>query len=117
MISNFVGALHTPCKPKFQSPMGISMISNYTVELGSNGTTVSIPNGDKHDFKPDGGIWQQVWGVVSIPNGDKHDFKPSCTVTRSGDKTVSIPNGDKHDFKRPPAPAWPPAMRFNPQWG
>ena len=37
---------------------------------------VSIPNGDKHDFKqfatPDG----KAFCFVSIPNGDKHDFKP-----------------------------------------
>ena len=52
MISNG-GVLHWTAVPKFQSPMGISMISNLvSFSECSLDQAVSIPNGDKHDFKP-----------------------------------------------------------------
>jgi len=59
---------------------------------------VSIPNGDKHDFKLHGRLFIVHW-PVSIPNGDKHDFKRLLEQRRSSGIEVSIPNGDKHDFK------------------
>ena len=36
---------------------------------------------------------------VSIPNGDKHDFKIDTFGAVTDVPAVSIPNGDKHDFK------------------
>ena len=44
---------------------------------------VSIPNGDKHDFKLVKRQFQCTIDNVSIPNGDKHDFKPTNTVASS----------------------------------
>ena len=37
--------------------------------------------------------------MVSIPNGDKHDFKLVLPFPPDQFIKVSIPNGDKHDFK------------------
>jgi len=62
---------------------------------------VSIPNGDKHDFKLDDPAQEPGAVSVSIPNGDKHDFKLDDPAQEPGAVSVSIPNGDKHDFKRP----------------
>ena len=105
--------------------------------------SVSIPNGDKHDFKLLVGTSSPNTSTVSIPNGDKHDFKHTGGRLRHPPVlAVSIPNGDKHDFK-PLALSWPPpatawfqspmgismisnpahtlgpglSFSFNPQWG
>ena len=40
-----------------------------------------------------------IYARVSIPNGDKHDFKTLCYFVVAVRLEVSIPNGDKHDFK------------------
>jgi len=40
-----------------------------------------------------------VAAEVSIPNGDKHDFKLLVDGIEVELAAVSIPNGDKHDFK------------------
>ena len=90
-----------PAYAEFQSPMGISMISNLKrAKLIILADAVSIPNGDKHDFKRDWNSRQRRKRNVSIPNGDKHDFKLSNVARcRSFTPIVSIPNGDKHDFK------------------
>ena len=57
--------------------------------------------------------------VVSIPNGDKHDFKPclpQMLFPPAGG--VSIPNGDKHDFKLGRVRTKKILSQcFNPQWG
>ena len=81
--------------------MGISMISNLCIDRTTDVLwRVSIPNGDKHDFKRNG-MRLKIWITkVSIPNGDKHDFKPTSSGFRCASQSVSIPNGDKHDFKR-----------------
>ena len=87
-------------KKSFQSPMGISMISNLAIVPETLSEEVSIPNGDKHDFKLCRD-WQSRCRIkVSIPNGDKHDFKPGVEVGTETETAVSIPNGDKHDFKQ-----------------
>ena len=99
MISN--PAEHTSLLPviQFQSPMGISMISNCSAGYTHLTTLVSIPNGDKHDFKRSTELRYFRFRRVSIPNGDKHDFKQSSGGIGVALGSVSIPNGDKHDFK------------------
>ena len=100
--------------------MGISTISKrWPVPRGRPAESVSIPNGDKHDFKTDGIDIELGFGeMVSIPNGDKHDFKTFHENHSSQILYVSIPNGDKHDFK---TSKWQKrhqdATSFNPQWG
>ena len=79
---------------KFQSPMGISMISNVVGHPRPNTHLVSIPNGDKHDFKPTFAHVLRSLAPVSIPNGDKHDFKPRVC----GSYVMAL-------------------VSFNPQWG
>ena len=104
---------------RFQSPMGISMISNSTTSARSVlFFMVSIPNGDKHDFKLQRHTRPTAGVKVSIPNGDKHDFKRGWPLVNFDTTTVSIPNGDKHDFKLEDDVAYYPGYgRFNPQWG
>ena len=63
------------------------------------GKPVSIPNGDKHDFKLEQPADNHPLIGVSIPNGDKHDFKLIKSDANVQRRLVSIPNGDKHDFK------------------
>ena len=76
MISNVEWDVIVADRVMFQSPMGISMISNKIDELdGLADGDVSIPNGDKHDFKHERSFCLGGKFVVSIPNGDKHDFK------------------------------------------
>ena len=77
MISNLSTTASTGPYNEFQSPMGISMISN-----------------------SEGAYLPGIDNIVSIPNGDKHDFKLGIELAAAGDGMVSIPNGDKHDFKR-----------------
>ena len=76
------------------------MISNSRCGIDRNpADIVSIPNGDKHDFKLKTFRSDQVCVSVSIPNGDKHDFKLYGDTLAGIPIAVSIPNGDKHDFK------------------
>ena len=79
---------------------------------------VSIPNGDKHDFKLHVASLLLASTAVSIPNGDKHDFKPRPPARRRLLRSqVSIPNGDKHDFKRNDAQAVAELMLFQSPMG
>jgi len=143
MISNAVFSGVFVQVAGFQSPMGISMISNIVAQYyGIPATCVSIPNGDKHDFKHAGDGDPFTRCVVSIPNGDKHDFKQRLSppilehqpfqspmgismISNFGRRDtsplltlVSIPNGDKHDFKRGLfTVALGLQASFNPQWG
>ena len=95
MISNWASYTLIGFATLFQSPMGISMISNSSRSFSKLGfILVSIPNGDKHDFKLVGDIDGNCISQVSIPNGDKHDFKRVGAGGR-GRKSIS----------------------FNPQWG
>ena len=56
--------------------------------------------------------------AVSIPNGDKHDFKTQPDDTNHHLAAVSIPNGDKHDFKTGDVEGEVLVDgSFNPQWG
>ena len=143
-ISKRYAISSSPSDWTFQSPMGISTISKPRVVLKlACRQTVSIPNGDKHDFKtarseygPRGiHTFQSPMGIstiskrkngppgatyrsVSIPNGDKHDFKTHPHQSALGQCEVSIPNGDKHDFKTAsPLDATHLVVSFNPQWG
>ena len=80
--------------------MGISTISKLYMKYRiKNELPVSIPNGDKHDFKTFHKNHSSQILYVSIPNGDKHDFKTAAILSYSARGCVSIPNGDKHDFK------------------
>ena len=54
---------------------------------------VSIPNGDKHDFKHGQWIMFELEREVSIPNGDKHDFKPGVGRRRTGQAGFQSPMG------------------------
>ena len=59
----------------FQSPMGISTISKHTAATaGSINGEFQSPMGISTISKV-GGIRRGRRGGVSIPNGDKHDFK------------------------------------------
>ena len=75
--------------------MGISTISKLPLrDCDCQSVLVSIPNGDKHDFKTEDVTEITINLGVSIPNGDKHDFKTGSILCRR---------------RRPTG--------FNPQWG
>ena len=98
-ISNYPDEQELLFNIEFQSPMGISTISNRRYIRRGTDYSVSIPNGDKHDFKLVKSRIRKRLCWVSIPNGDKHDFKPESPPRSRSERGVSIPNGDKHDFK------------------
>ena len=79
---------------------------------------VSIPNGDKHDFKTFAMDFIPDTYPVSIPNGDKHDFKTYDHDDERCAGTFQSPMGIS-TISKPVCAASRRASgcRFNPQWG
>ena len=81
--------------------MGISTISKPSPSRPESPlNTVSIPNGDKHDFKTGKvGLCLGAFPLFQSPMGISTISKPTLKGLGRQYAYVSIPNGDKHDFK------------------